>query len=314
MVLSVDYAKGTYDVYDITIPDHHCFIANGVCVHNSSEPNFQNNPKRSKAAGIIRKLIAAPPGHVLIAIDQSQAELRWCAHLSEDPEMMRVYQEGDDIHLLTAEAISGKSRKSMKADEKSKLRFQAKAINFGVIYLMSPFGFVNHAKLKFGLIIDESTATQWIKAFFDTYKMVPDYHKRTIEFGREHGYVVSPFGRRRRLPELNESVDSIRRDAERQAVNHPIQHASSETVLLAAREILRDEDLPKDEIRIVNVVHDELILEVVDDPEKIVHYAMRVKEIMEHPPLHEFGIDLKVPLQCDVKVGRNLAEMEELNW
>lgn len=282
----------------------------------SSNPNMQNNPKRSKVAHLIRRLIAAQPGYVLLASDQEQSELRWCAHLTRDPEMIRVFRSGEDIHKNTAQDLSKKSWDKMTEKERKEARTHAKPVNFGLLFGMSAPGFVRYAKKEYGIDITEETAALWIAKFFGRYSKIRDYHRETIAFTREHGFIDSPLGRRRRLPEINSDDMDLRGEAERQAVNHPIQSPSSDVVLLAHNTLFDMQslaDMSFDHFRLVLFVHDELVFEVREDLD-ISKYVKRVKEAMENPPLErDFGIKMLVPLTTSPKVGHNLASMKEFN-
>jgi len=145
----------------------------------------------------------------------------------------------------------------------------------------------------------------------DSVARLPIYHKRMIEFCREFGYVESPLGRRRHLPEINAQNKMIRREAERMAVNQPIQSPSSDVVLMAGNEII-DKDIDPEEFKMVMFIHDELVFQVKDNS-KVEDYARLVKYEMENPQLErDFGFKMRVPLRAGVKVGKNAAEMKEL--
>lgn len=281
---------------------------------SSSQPNMQNNPKRSKSASKIRELIVAPPGWLLLSADESQSELRWAAHLSGDPEMIRVFNAAnEDIHTNTAKELVSKTTRwsQMTQEEIERARRNAKAVNFGLLYLMSAAGFVRYAKLEYGLVLTEKEAEEWIGIFFRKYGKLRTYHRKVIDFTRTHGYVDSPLGRRRRLPEINSEIAALRAEAERQAVNHPIQGPSSDVVLMALNSI-EALNLNPEEFRVSLFVHDELIYEV-KDTSKVEDYARIVKNAMENPPLQrDFGIQLSVPLVSSVKIGKNSASMEKL--
>lgn len=281
---------------------------------SSRKPNMQNNPKRSASAKEVRRLLVAPPGMKLMAVDQSQAELRWCAHLSQDPKMLEIYNEGLDIHRETAKGMSesmGKKWDSLDEKEQKQMRQNAKPINFGVIYLMSPDGLVHNAYLEYGLIVTHDQASRWIDGFFSKYPGVRRYHKSTIQFGRKYGWVESPLGRRRRLPELQSKMDFVRSEAERMAVNHKIQSPSSDICLMALNELWDAGVYKMGEFEPSQFVHDELIFAVRED--KVMKYAKMVKEVMENPPLQrDFGFKLSVPLLAEIKIGDNAAEMKEL--
>ena len=278
---------------------------------NSSKPNMMNTPTRSKSAKKVRKVIIAKSGHVLLAADMEQSELRWCAHVSNDQEMKRVFMRGEDIHTNTAKALVPRPWDQMDADDQKFYRRAAKSVNFGLIFLMSARGFVKYAKLEYDIELTEHEAKKWIEVFFRKYSGILGYHKRTIAFCRAHGYVESELGRRRRLPEIHSRDNFLRAEAERQAVNAPIQGPSSDAVLLSCKELLRKKKLPPPEIKPVLFIHDELIFEVKKGLE--LKYAKIIKPEMEHPPFkRDFGFEFSVPAVASFKIGPNLAEMTEL--
>jgi len=281
---------------------------------NSSDPNMQNNPKRSKEASKIRRLIAAPKGKVLLAADASQSELRWAAHISRDPAMIKIFRDGKvDIHTATAQALYSGNWDRLDDAKKSSLRRSAKAVNFGLLYGMTVGGFIKYAKMEYGLDLSWDEANSWVMIFFSKYFKLKEYHKNIVEFCRRNGYVESPLGRRRRLPEINSENKWLRLEAERQAINHPIQSISSDATLLAMNAIVEKKPFDITECMPILFVHDENVFESPDDG-YVEDRARIIKEFMENPPLEElFGVKPLVPLVAEVKVGYNLAEMEELD-
>ncbi len=279
----------------------------------SSDPNLMNIPKRSANAKLIRQLITAPPGYKLLAIDESQSELRWMSHVAQDREMQRIFRSGElDIHTETAKSLYAGDWSKLSKAEVDKERRNAKAVNFGLLYGMSVNGFVTYAKQEYGLELSQEQASAWVEIFFGKYGSLRRYHKDTIEFCREHGYVASLFGRRRRLPEVNSDDRGLRAAAERQAINHPIQSPSSDTVLIANNELRRKNLLNPEECRAILFIHDELVFEVKDNS-RLIDYAKAVIHEMEHPPLKRlFGVEMSVPLVAEAKIGDNLARMEDL--
>lgn len=283
---------------------------------NSRNPNLQNNPKRSNLAKKIRQLLVPKKGFIFIATDMAQSELRWMAHVANDIEMIRVFNANEDIHTNTAKTLvekSGKNWANLSVGEKDMYRRSGKIINFGLIYGMSTKGFIRYAKLEYGLDLTHQEAEKWIHTFFNVlYRQILTYHKNAIESCRRRGFIDSLLGRRRRLFDINCRDPFIRGFAERQAINHPISSPSSDTVLLAAKDIDRL-DLNTEEFRNVLFIHDELIYAVKDNS-KVLEYAKLIKDKMEHPPLYkDFGIKLRVPLKADIKYGYNLAELKEMD-
>jgi len=316
---------------------------------SSSNPNTMNFPKRNKNAKFFRQLVKAPDGYLLLSADQSQSELRWMAHVANEKELIRIYNTtGADVHAETGKELAerkntGKKWEDFSDEERAQYRRSAKVINFGLLFGMKPNGLVIYAKQEYGITIDYKTAEDWSNMFFSKYPGIPIYHKEAIHFCRTHGYVESPLGRRRHLPEINSSNPALRARAENQAVNHPIQSPSSDTVLIALNEMtgtsliqsrdmnfVRNEMLKRiknrmrekrdwgifhpDECQPILFIHDELIF-LVKDNSKLVDYAKKIKYYMENPPLErDFGVKLRVPLVSDPKIGKTLNEMKDLQF
>ena len=286
---------------------------------SSSAPNLTNVPIKSKLAPIVRRLIIAPNGSLLLSADSGQAELRWIADVADEKNMKQVFINGEDIHTATAEALTGKTKEQMTVEELHTVRKNAKIVNFGLIYRMSLWGFIRYCKDEYYLILNEDEATSYINAFFSRYPGIIIYHQNIINFCRKHGYVVSPLGRKRRLPEINSRNKGIAQAAERQAINHPIQSPSSDGVLLSANEIkkkVKKGELNPEHFKDIIFIHDELIYEIKEekDGSNVVDCAKIIKYEVENPPLKElFGYEMSVPLSCDPSVGKNLADMQEMN-
>jgi uracil-DNA glycosylase family 4 len=314
MVLSVECLEQTEEVYDLTIDGPPNFIANGICVHNSQNPNLQNIPKRGPLAKVIRKLFVASPGYSFVSADASQAEIRWAAFLAQEQNMIDIYRAGGDIHASTAEAVLGKPRSEMTEEEFKSARQKGKAIVFGFLYSAGALTFQRVAKTDYGVDLTERQAQEFREGFFNAYPSIKDYHQKVkAECNRDNG-VISPLGRFRHLPEMaldtwanskNKEIQSIIRSAERQALNHAIQSVSSDTVLLSCLEIMKVVD--PIECRPVLFIHDELTFEVLTS--KIDKYAPIIKYHMINPPLKQFGIELNLPLGSDCKVGTSLDNM-----
>lgn len=246
-------------------------------------------------------------------IVSKNSELRWACHASRDPEMTRIFRNNSlDIHTETGKELAHKDWGRLSDKERAKYRRDAKPINFGLLFGMQTNGFIKYAKLEYGLDLSWDEAVLWITIFFRKYKRLPVYHNEMITFCRKYGYVESPLGRRRRLPEIHSDNKWLRMDAERQAINQPIQEPSSSTVLIAANEIRRKKLLNPEEIFLILFIHDELVYEYKEGCD-LIGYAEAIKYEMEHPPLkRDFGFELRVPLVADVMIGRNLAKMKEM--
>jgi uracil-DNA glycosylase family 4 len=279
----------------------------------SSNPNMQNNPKRSASAKEIRSLIAAPAGKVLIEIDYSQAELRWMAHCANDPTMRQVYVDGGDIHSKTAAEITEKDELQCSEEEWKKARRDAKSVNFGFIYGMQAKGFKHYARVEFGVDLSLATAEEYRSKFFRLYNKLPDFHRNMINFCTHYGYVVSPYGRVRRLPGIKSHDAMERMRAERQAINTVIQSAASDTALLSLNEIIEKGILDPSKIMPILFVHDSIVFEADEDPAVHDEFIPQIVHEMEHPPIGRFGLSFSIPMIADVQVGRNLAEMDKWN-
>ena len=240
---------------------------------SSANPNLQNIPIRTELGREIRAAFTAEPGHVLLAADYSQIELRLLAHFSKDPLLVEAYRRGDDIHTLTASQVFGVPPLMVTPDH----RRQAKVVNFGIVYGLSAFG------LSQNLGIEPAEAKQFISAYFERYSGVRAFIDRTLEEARRDGKVKTLFGRVRPIPDINSKNANLRGFAERTAVNTPLQGTAADLTKIAMIRIdaaLREQRLKS---RMTLQVHDELVFEV---PETEID-AMRtlVREHLEnvHP-------------------------------
>ena len=257
---------------------------------SSSDPNLQNIPVRGEEGREIRKGFIAEDGHVLISADYSQVELRVFAHYSGDPAFLEAFTEGKDIHVRTASEILGLPAHGVTPD----MRRIAKAINFGIIYGMGP------QKLSEELGIDLKMAKDYIATYYERYQGVVRYREQTIAFARENGYVTTLFNRRRYLPDINHDNRVLRAEAERMAINTPIQGTAADLIKKAMINIHTRLKSEKLKTKMLLQVHDELVFEVPEAETPRV--SSLVKEEMEgvHP--------LAVPLQVDVNMGKNWDE------
>jgi DNA polymerase I len=259
---------------------------------SSANPNLQNIPIRTELGREIRAAFTAEPGHVLLAADYSQIELRLLAHFSKDPLLVEAYRRGDDIHTLTASQVFGVPPLMVTPDH----RRQAKVVNFGIVYGLSAFG------LSQNLGIEPGEAKQFINAYFEKYGGVRAFIDRTLDEARREGKVKTLFGRVRPIPDINSKNANLRGFAERTAVNTPLQGTAADLIKIAMIRIdgaLRERGLKS---RMTLQVHDELVFEV---PEAEIE-AMRtlVREQMEK--VHQ----LTVPLLVEIGVGSNWRDLE----
>ncbi len=259
---------------------------------SSTNPNLQNIPIRTELGREIRAAFIAEQGHVLLAADYSQIELRLLAHYSKDKLLVEAFRRGDDIHTLTASQVFGVPPLMVTPDH----RRQAKVVNFGIVYGLSAFG------LSQNLGIEPSEAKKFIDAYFEKYAGVRAFIDATLEQTRRDQKVKTLFGRIRPIPDINSKNATQRGFAERTAVNTPLQGTAADLIKLAMIRI--DEEIRKGGLksRMTLQVHDELVFEV---PEREVD-AMRtlVREHMENAHA------LAVPLLVEIGVGKNWRDME----
>jgi DNA polymerase-1 len=259
---------------------------------SSANPNLQNIPIRTELGREIRAAFTAEPGHVLLAADYSQIELRLLAHFSKDPLLLEAFRRGDDIHTLTASQVFGVPPLMVTPDH----RRQAKVVNFGIVYGLSPFGLAQN------LGIQQREARQFIDAYFEKYVGVRTFIDRILDEARRDNKVSTLFGRARPIPDINSKNPNLRGFAERTAVNTPLQGTAADLIkiaMLRIDEAIRDRQLRS---RMTLQVHDELVFEVPEAELDIMKSL--VKEVMEnaHP--------LEVPLLIELGTGPNWRDLE----
>jgi len=259
---------------------------------SSANPNLQNIPIRTELGREIRAAFIAEPGHVLLAADYSQVELRLLAHYSKDKLLVEAFRRGDDIHTLTASQVFGVPPLMVTADH----RRAAKVVNFGIVYGLSAFG------LSQNLGIEPSEARKFIDAYFEKYAGVRAFIDATLEQTRRDGKVTTLFGRIRPIPDINSKNATQRGFAERTAVNTPLQGTAADLIKLAMIRI--DEEIRKRGMksRMTLQVHDELVFEVPETEVEMMKPLVR--EHMENAHA------LEVPLLVEIGVGPNWRDME----
>ena len=255
---------------------------------SSADPNLQNIPIKTDEGRLIRTAFVAPKGYKLLAVDYSQIELRIMAHLSEDKGLITAFENGEDIHSVTAAEVFAEPGEEVTAEQ----RRGAKAINFGLIYGMSAFG------LSKALNISRPLAADYIDSYFHKYPGVKMYMERTKELAKEKGYVETFFGRRLYLPGIHSGRS--RMAAERAAINAPMQGTAADIMKIAMIEIHEWLAKGKVDARMVMQVHDEVILEVKDQDASIVE--QEVSKIMQN------AAKLKVPLEVESGLASNWGE------
>lgn len=259
-------------------------------------PNIQQVPQEST----LRNVITCPKGRKFIEVDMSQAELRVASIFSEDENMIHAYQSGSDLHQKTMELIKG-GKKPKNDQEAKKWRTEAKSANFGLLYGMSAKTYQEYAK-GYGMNITLEEAEDIRDDFFNSYPKLLDMHKKFVEYAKKYGYTYSPIGRKRFLPNLQSKNWKDVSEAERQAINTPVQGFASDLVISALADILEDESLDKSKYKIIGSVHDAILVEADEDVAE--EYAKKVKEHMENPSILELcDIEITVPLVADIEIG-----------
>lgn len=263
---------------------------------SSSNPNLQNIPVGSEGvSGEIRKGFIAAPGKKLVSIDYSQIELRLVAHLSDDQHMIRIFNQGQDIHTATAMQLNGlKDPKEVTKE----MRRDAKTVNFAVLYGVSSFGLSNRG------LISRNDAAQFIKKYYQAYPGVDLFLRKVVEEARKTGYVENELGRKRFMPELNSSQFMVRAGAERAAINMPVQSLAADIIKIAMNEIAEKFDIQSEGLRMLLQVHDELVFEIEES--QVQELSKQIQEVMQN------SYKLKVPLIAEIKIGSNWGEMTPL--
>ncbi len=257
----------------------------------SSDPNLQNIPIRTEDGLRIRKAFIAKPGCTFLSLDYSQIELRLLAHMAKIPSLIDAFLKGQDIHATTASLVFS----TPLAEIDATLRHKAKAINFGIIYGISPFG------LGQQLGISAKDAKAYIDAYFKTYPGIESYMETTKAEAHQKGCVETLFGRKCFIPDINDRSLQTRAFAERQAINAPLQGSAADIIkkaMIRASLFLKE---TKSSSKLLLQVHDELVFEVPEHELSAV--GPELKKIMEQV------IKLEVPLIADASVGRNWGEM-----
>ncbi len=301
---------------------------------SSSEPNLQNIPKYGEVSKLIRQSFIADKDKLLVSADYSQIDLRVAAHLSQDPKMMKIFQEGKDIHKSTAAWVNGIGLDKVTKEQRS----EAKSLNFGVLYGMGTYGFMRDSG------VSQERAEFFIAQYMKTFSKLKEFIEKTKEDARQNGFVETEFGRRRYLPNINASNYMVRGGAERAAINFPIQGLAADIMKLAMLKVDKmisqnennegqseqslafraersvakgqafSERTTNDKQTIKNrtankqtqpklelQIHDELIVEV--DKDKAEDFAKKIKETMENT------YKLKVPLTVETSIGKNWGEL-----
>ncbi len=264
---------------------------------SSSEPNLQNIPVRTEFGSAVRKAFVAPKGYSFVSFDYSQIELRIAASLSGDKKLINAFKTGADIHAKVASEVFNTPFEEVT----SNMRRNAKVINFGILYGMG----INSLKKNLGC--SQTEARNFYDEYFHDFQGMAEYIEESKQEAAKDGFTKTILGRRRYLPEINSPIVFIKKEAERMAVNAPIQGTAADIIKLAMvrlDELLKEKGFDKD-VNLVLQIHDELIFEIKED--KIDEIASVIEVVMEEDKL--LG---DVPVLVDVLVGQTWGELEKL--
>lgn len=287
--------RSTYTDFAINPETHrvHCTFNQFVAATgrlSCQDPNLQNIPVRSAQGLAIRACFKPRQGYLFLGADYSQIELRLLAHFSEDEELLKAFNAGDDIHAYTASLVFGVPLSAVEPE----MRAQAKTVNFGILYGQGPYG------LSKQLGISHRDAQQFINTYFERYPKVSAYLEQCREEVRQTGMAKTLTGRIRRIPDIHNQNPAIRAAAERLAINTPLQGTAADLIKMAMIDIDQVIKERKLEGKMILQIHDELIFEVPED--EIEEFKVFVKEKMETV------FPLQVPIEVSIAVGKNWAE------
>jgi len=269
----------------------------------SKDPGLQNIPIRTEEGRAIRKAFIADEGFDIVSIDYSQIELRIAAILSQDSHLMEIFKNGEDVHSGVASRVFGVPQ----ADVTKDMRRKAKVINFGILYGMG----VNALRGNLGEGTPREEAQEFLNAYFNTFTRLAEYLEETKEYARKHGYTETLFGRRRHFPGIHSSAPFIRAQAERMAINAPVQGTAADLMRIAMNEVYAylTKEKKTDDIRMLLQVHDELVFEVKQgsgQEKEIQKLASLMENVLRDQ--ETFG----VPLAVSVAKGRSWGELNEV--
>jgi uracil-DNA glycosylase family 4 len=252
----------------------------------------------------VRSVFGAPPGWLRVDADFSQIELRVAAHCAGERTLRRMFLLGEDVHTMQAANVSGKAPESISKEE----RKLAKAVNFGYLYGMYPAKFQKYAKINYGVDVTMAEAEVSREKYFQMFPDLLKWHERQRRMVHTHHSVSSPLGRVRHLPDIQSPDNSVRMEAERQAINSPVQSCASDLTLFAMIQLQKR--LKPSEAAMVMTLHDGIGFEIRED--KVEHYAPIIKETMESLPISRtFGANLSVPIIADVEWGTHWAGTDD---
>lgn len=268
----------------------------------SKDPNLQNIPVRTEESKAIRQAFVAQKGYTMVAIDYSQIELRIAAILSGDKKLIEIFKNGEDVHSGVASRVFGVPQGEVTSD----MRRKAKVINFGILYGMG----VNALRSNLGEGTSREEAQEFLNAYFNTFTRLAEYLEETKAYARTHGHTETLFGRRRHFPGIQSSAPFIRAQAERMAINAPVQGTAADLMRIAmidVYEYIMKEKL-EDDIHILLQVHDELVFEIKTKESK--KHIEKIAKLMERV-LHDKD-GKGVPIAVSVSTGKNWGELKTL--
>jgi DNA polymerase-1 len=258
---------------------------------SSNNPNLQNIPIRTERGRQIRKaFVARDENYTLVSADYSQIELRVIAALSGEENMIKAFQNHEDIHKSTASKVFNVPLEEVTREQRS----HAKTVNFGIIYGVSAFGLSNQTSLS------RSESAALIEAYYKTYPRLKSYIQEQIDFARDHGYVQTILGRRRYLKDINSQNAIVRGGAERNAVNAPIQGSAADIIKIAMINIHEKLTSENWKSKMLLQVHDELVFDVHNSE------LEKIQPMIKHEMEHAFKLD--VPLDVDLGAGKDWLE------
>jgi DNA polymerase-1 len=265
----------------------------------SKDPNLQNIPIRTEESRAIRTAFVAEEGYEILSLDYSQIELRIAAVLSKDEKLSEIFRNGEDVH-------SGVASRVFKVPEDAvtpEMRRKAKVINFGILYGMG----VNALRANLGEGTSREEAQEFLNAYFNTFTRLAEYLEETKAFARAHGYTLTRFGRRRHFPGIGSTAPFIRAQAERMAINAPVQGTAADIMRIAMNEIYAylKKKHAFDEVRMLLQVHDELVFEIKKGPARDGH-MQAIAAIMEGVLAGD------VPIKVSAAIGRNWGELTDI--
>jgi DNA polymerase-1 len=258
---------------------------------SSNNPNLQNIPIRTERGRLIRKaFIARDENHTLVSADYSQIELRIIAALSGEENMIKAFQNNEDIHRSTAAKVFNVPLEEVTKEQRS----NAKTVNFGIIYGVSAFGLSNQTSLS------RKESAELIDAYYATYPKLKSYMASQVDFAREHGYVQTVLGRRRYLKDINSANMMVKSGAERNAVNAPIQGSAADIIKIAMINIHKKLTSENWKSKMLLQVHDELVFDVHNSE------LEKIQPMIKHEMENAFILD--VPLDVEIGLGKNWLE------